>query len=185
MANATKVMTYNVSRIKNGSGAFVWYVDNLDIALYTFAISGVRADGSLIAGSTSPNISVDLGLASAGKCIINNIAGLTIKKGADASILSWTAIPEAIKYNIYKQNAAGVFVFVESTTKNSYTIFLASGPVKFEEFSVKAVCADATESAQFAPSTRVQTGPAQLFLFLSLALAAAYMITRRKSQVKE
>jgi hypothetical protein len=182
IATPTKVLTYETARIKNGSGAFVWYVSNLDIALYNFTISGVRADGSMIAGSTSPVIPVDLSLASAGKCIINNIAGLTLKKGADASILSWAAIPEATKYNIYKKNAAGEFVFVESTTKNSYTIFLASGPVKFEEFSVKAVCADATESAKFAPSTRVQTGPAQLFLFLSLALAAAYMITRRKTQ---
>jgi hypothetical protein len=53
-------MTYEASRIKNGSGAYVWYIDNLDIALYNFTISGVRADGSVIAGSTSSNVPVDL-----------------------------------------------------------------------------------------------------------------------------
>jgi hypothetical protein len=59
-ADVTKVMTYETTRIKNGSGAFVWYINNLDIALYNFTISGVRADGSAIAGSTSSNIPVDL-----------------------------------------------------------------------------------------------------------------------------
>ena len=43
-ADITKVMTYETTRIKNGSGAYVWYINNLDIALYNFTISGVRAD---------------------------------------------------------------------------------------------------------------------------------------------
>ncbi len=80
LSDAVRVTTLEASRIRNSSGAYTWYIPNLDIALYSMTISAVGADGKVILGSSSEPISVDLSLASAGKCLIGNIAGLTLKK---------------------------------------------------------------------------------------------------------
>ena len=82
--------------------------------------------------------------------------------------------------NVYKKNSAGQFVFIESATTNSYTIHVASGEVRYDDFAIKAVCSDATESANFSPSTTVQTGPGQLLMFAALALLVGFGMSRRK-----
>lgn len=176
----TKVVTSEKSKIKNGSGAYVWYIPGLSIAKYGFTISGIDAAGAGIAGSASSLIEVDLSLAAAGKCMISNVSGLRVKTEKDINTLSWDSIPEAAKYNVYKKNAAGEFVFIESVTSTNYTIHIASGAVKYEDYAVKAVCADDSVSAEYSPSTKVQTGPGQLLLMLSLALLATFAIFRRK-----
>ena len=180
---AKKATTFEKDKIKNGSGAYVWYITGLDIAQYSFVISGVDAAGAKVAGVMSDTIDVDLSLGAAGKCIISNVAGLRASTAGDVSTLSWDAIPEAASYKVYKKDATGNFVFIASTKGTTYTIQVSSGPVKYEEFTVKAVCADATESKQFAPSTRVQTGPAQIFLFIVLALGLGYFLLRRKGAI--
>jgi len=177
----TKVATSQKSKIKNGSGAYVWYIPGLSVAKYAFTISGLDASGSVIDGSASDMIDVDLSLAAAGKCMISNVSGLQVKADKEISTLSWDSIPEAVKYNVYKKNAAGEFVFIESVVGNSYTIHIASGAVKYEDFAVKAVCADDSVSAQYSPTTKVQTGPGQLLLLVSLALLVTFAIFRRKT----
>ncbi len=84
-------------------------------------------------------------------------------------MLYWDAIPGAVKYKVYKKNKSGEYVFVHETKKDSYTIYVADGSVKYEEFSVKAVCSDGTESLKFAPSTSVRTGPAMLIILVLIS----------------
>lgn len=176
-----KVVTYEKAKIKNGSGAYVWYIPGLvPMNKYTFTIAGLDANGQVIPGTTSDPIEVDFGLSAAGKCMINDVGGMNVKVESGVSILSWDSIPEAVRYNVYKKNSEGKFVFIESVTSNSYTIHISSGPVKYEDFAVKAVCSDSTESTNLSPSTRVQTGPGQILLFMSIALLVAFGLSRRR-----
>ena len=177
---AKTALTSEKAKIKTASGAYTWYIGGLEIAKYDVTIAGVGADGKTLSGVTSEVIPVDLALGSAGKCMINDVSGLKVTKQQDSSVLTWDAIPEAASYNVYKKTASGEFVMIESVPTNTYTIHITAGPVKYEDFSIKAVCADKTESAKFSPTTKVQTGPAQLILLLSLALAAAFAFTRRR-----
>lgn len=64
----------------------------------------------------------------------------------DTSVLYWDSIPEAINYKIYKKDANEEYVFVQETNDDFYTIYISDGSVKYDEFSVKAVCSDGTES---------------------------------------
>ena len=176
-----KVITYDKSKIKSGTGMFTWYISGLTpMNTYTFTITALDANGKAIAGATSNPVEANISLASAGKCMINDVSGLTAKVEGDVSILSWDSIPEAVRYNVYKKNNEGKFVFIESVTSNSYTIHISSGPVKYEDFSIKAVCSDSTESSGIAPSTQVQTGPKQIVLFISIALLIAFGVSRRR-----
>lgn len=175
-----KVITYDKEKIKNGSGAYTWYISGLEIAKYTVTIAGVGADGKTLSGVVSDAIEADLSLGAAGKCTIANVSGLKTTVSKDSTILSWDTIPEAVSYKVYKKDKDGKFVFIEETKTPTYTIHVSSGPVKYEEFSVKAVCADKTESAAFSPTTKVKTGPAELFLLAMLATGIAYAIIRRK-----
>lgn len=175
------VVSSEKAKIKNiMTGQYTWYIPGLEVARYAFIISGVDASGVAVANTNSESIEVDLALASAGKCMINNVGGLKITTDKDVNTLSWDNIPEAARYNVYKKNAAGEFVFIEAVTTNEYTIHIASGAVKYDDFAIKAVCSDNTESAQYSPSTKVQTGPGQLLLLVALALLVGMGIYRIK-----
>ncbi len=180
---AKKATSFEKEKIKNASGAYVWYITGLEIAEYDFVISGIDATGAKVAGASSETIVVDLSLGAAGKCMISNVSGLKSTTTGDTSTLSWDTVAEAASYKIYKKDASGNFVFIEEMKGTTYTIQVSAGPVKYEEFTVKAVCADKAESKDFAPSTRVKTGPAQIFLFVVLALGLGYFLLRRKSIV--
>lgn len=176
----TKILTSEASKIKNEAGQYNWYVPGLSIAKYAFVISAVDAKGASISNTNSDPIDVDLSLSAAGKCMINNVSGVKVTSKNEINTLTWDNIPEAVKYNVYKKNSAGQFVFIESATTNSYTIHVASGEVRYDDFAIKAVCSDATESANFSPSTTVQTGPGQLLMFAALALLVGFGMSRRK-----
>ncbi len=176
----TKILTSEASKIKNEAGQYSWYVPGLSIAKYAFVISAVDAKGASISNTNSDPIDVDLSLSAAGKCMINNVSGVKVTSKNEINTLTWDNIPEAVKYNVYKKNSAGQFVFIESATTNSYTIHVASGEVRYDDFAIKAVCSDATESANFSPSTTVQTGPGQLLMFAALALLVGFGMSRRK-----
>lgn len=176
----TKVLTSEVSKIKNITGQYVWFVPGLAIAKYAFVISAVDANGAGIPDTNSEVIDVDLSLASAGKCMINNVGGVKVVTDKDVSTLAWDDIAEAARYNVYKKNASGEFVFIESVPTNSYVIHIASGAVKYDDFAIKAVCSDSTESAKYSPSTTVQTGPGQMLMLAGLALLVGFGIFRRK-----
>jgi hypothetical protein len=177
----TKVLSSEKSKIKNlMNNQYSWFVPGLAPAKYSFVISGVDASGIAIPDTSSEAVIVEIVLASPGKCTIGNVGGLKVKTETDISVLSWDSIPVAVRYNVYKKNAAGEFVFIESVSSNSYTIHIATGEVKYEDFAIKAVCSDLTESANLSPSTSVQTGPGKIFLLMSIALVAGFAIFRRK-----
>ena len=115
--------------------------------------------------------------------MIPDVTGLTVETKKDVSILSWDAVAEAVSYNVYKKDSGGNFVLIENVPSNAYTVHIATGPVRYEDFSVKAVCADKTESVQYAPTTSVQTGPAQILFVIALALGFGYLVARRKKAV--
>lgn len=179
---SNKVTTYEKERIKNKDGNYVWYVPNLELTKYVVSIAWIGSDGETIAWVTSKPFEADLSLLSAGKCIIPNVAWLRVLSKKDTSVLYWDSIPEAIKYKIYKKNASGEYMFVHETKKDSYTIHVSDGSVKYDEFSVKAVCSDGTESVDFSPSTSVRTGPAGLILLglISLVISLVIMHKRRE-----
>jgi hypothetical protein len=176
-------VSFEKSKIAVGSGStYKWYVDGLDTpSKYFFKISALDIAGSPIAGVESDIITADLSLNAAGKCTIANVSGLKVAKTEEQSVLSWDSIPEALSYNVYKKDASGAYALIENVKVTSYTIHLAQDAVRYDDFAIKAVCPDGTvESADYAEITRVQTGPAQVLVFLSLALGIGYFITRRR-----
>lgn len=129
----------------------------------------------------SDAINVDLSLAAGWTCSIGNIANFKVDKQDDSSTLSWDLIPEAVSYNIYKKTTAGEYVLIDTTKANQYTIHIASGPIMYEDFSVKAVCADMTQSVDYAPATKVQTGPEKtIAVILVLSLLGVFVFMRRR-----
>lgn len=175
-----KSLTFDKTKIKTATGAYSWYVSGLTIAKYSFQISGVDANGKVMPNVVSEPIEVDLSLGSAQKCMISNVGGVKVTTTKDVSTISWDSLPEAIAYNVYKKDSSGKFVFIEAVKSNTYTINLSAGPVKYEDFAIKAVCADATESAEYSPTTRVKTGPAQIALMVALSFGLAFALLRRR-----
>ncbi len=178
-----KALTYEKEKIKNASGAYTWYLDNLAVNRYTAKIAGVGIEDKTLSGVLSEPFDFEISLAAAGKCIVANVGNLSVKKQKDASILSWEEIPGAISYKVFKKDKDGKFVFIDETKSPSYTIHISAGPVKFEEFSIKAVCADKTDSVEYSPSTLVQTGPTQMFFLALIAGVITFVIMRRKKLI--
>lgn len=176
----SKIAVTGTGASASGS-TYKWYVDGLEPGKYFFKIAGLDVAGSPVTATESDVFEADIALNSAGVCTIANVSGLKVAKSEDQSVLSWDAIPEALSYNVYKKDASGAYVLVENVKVTSYTIHLAKDAVKYEDFAVKAVCSDAaTESADYAEATKVQTGPAQVIALLSLALGIGFFITRRR-----
>lgn len=72
----------------------------------------------------------------------------------------------ALSYNIYKYTAAGESEFIKNTTDTSYVLFIASGSLVHEDFGLKALCDDKTESADMTKVSKVQTGPGGIIAIL-------------------
>lgn len=176
----SKIAVTGTGASASGS-TYKWYVDGLEPGKYFFKIAGLDVAGSPVTATESDVFESDIALNSAGVCTIANVSGLKVAKSDDQSVLSWDSIPEALSYNVYKKDASGAYVLVENVKVTSYTVHLAKDAVKYEDFAVKAVCSDAaTESADYAEATKVQTGPAQVIALLSLALGIGFFITRRR-----
>lgn len=138
---------------------YTWYVDGLTEPKYFARITALDAAGSPISGAVSDVFEIDMSLNAAGKCMIANISGIKIEKKEDTSVISWDALPEALSYNVYKKDATGKYILIENIKANSYTIHIAKGDLKYEDFAIKAVCSDSkTESADYGEAVRVQTG---------------------------
>lgn len=151
-----EVTTYTLDRIASptGSGAYTWYINKIPEGTYTFKIFGRTQDGTLISGLVSEPIVATLGKDS---CTIGNVEGLTIDTDTSKSVISWTAIPEAVSYNLYKITPAGDYVLFQNTKEAKYTLFLSKGAVMYENFAVKALCDQSTESNEYSTMSRVQT----------------------------
>ena len=174
------VITYNKDKIRKNNGNYVWYISNLSLSKYTVSITWVNASGETIPWVLSQPFTADLSLLAAGKCIIPNVSGMKVLSKNDKSILYWNKIAEATKYKVYKKNKYGEYIFVAETDNHSYTVNVSNGTVKYEEFSVKAVCSDGTESVKFSPSTNIRTGPVGLIILVLISGIVGWLIVRKR-----
>jgi hypothetical protein len=104
-----------------------------------------------------------------------------VKTSTDTSILSWLSVTGAVSYNIYKYTAAGDTEFLTNTKDTSYTIFLSSGSVVHEDFGIKALCDEKTESADISKASKVQTGPGMIAFLVILSALLGIVFMRRKA----
>lgn len=176
-------ITLEKSKIKNNSGAYSWYIQNLDPQTKYFRILGLDKTGKELPKMRASDIfEVDISLAAASKCMVSNIAGLKTTAGEGTTILSWDAAPDATSgYNIYKKGADGQYTLIENVPTNSYTINIAKDAVKYDDFAVKGVCGqNEGESADYTEATNVKTGPTQILILLALSILIGFFVTRRK-----
>ncbi len=152
-----KAVTFPKEQIRKDTGDYVWYIPNLSVSKYTLSIAGIGNNGETITGAVSKPFTADLSLLSPEKCTIPTVSGVKLSVQQGKSILSWDSIPEAIRYKVYKKNSNGNYVFVEDTPNINYTIYVSDGVVRYDEFSIRAVCSDGTESTAYSPSTLIQT----------------------------
>ncbi len=173
-----QVLTYETSKILNGSGEYIWYIDKLEPKKYTFRIFWLKADQALISNFASDPITLTLWKPG---CSIGNVWEISVKTAADKSILSWSSVTGAISYNIYKFTAAGEGEFIKNTTDTSYTLFLSSWALIHEDFGLKALCDEKTESADMTKVSKVQTGPGGMIaLLVVLSSLFAVVLMRKK-----
>lgn len=150
-----QVITKEKKDILVGTGTkYTWYIDKLPRKEFTFRIFGVKADGSLIDKLASEAIKATPGMIG---CTIGNVGKIQVKTLSDKSILSWLSVTGAVSYNIYKFTAAGDPQFLQNTKETSYTLHLASGAVIHEDFGIKALCDEKTESPDMSKASKVQT----------------------------
>ncbi len=173
-----QVITSEVNTIRNGSGEYTWYINSLTPKTYTFKIFGLKADGSLVSNFASDAMNATIGTIG---CSIGNVGAIKVETGTGKSILSWETVTGAISYNIYKVSAAGDYSLLQNTKDNTYVIFLASGAVIHEDFGIKALCDEKTESPSASLASKVQTGPGMIGFLVVLSGIIGVLIIRRRT----
>lgn len=171
------VTTYSGSKILK-DGQYSWYIDNLAPGPYTFHIQGKNASGALMENLKSEPLMATIGVPA---CTISNVGKITIKTDTSKSVLTWEVVKGASKYNVYKIGSDGKYNLVTSVKDPSYTLFLSQGAITYEDFAVKAVCDDGTESADYSGASKVQTGPGLIAFIVIVSGIAAAMILRRRA----
>ena len=178
------LVTYAKEEIKNINWDYTWYIPNLSLTKYSISLAGLNESGKKISTVASANFEADLSLRAAGKCIIPEVSDLRVISKPETSVLHWKNIPEAIGYRVYKKDTTGVYSFVAETKKNAYTIYVADGSAKYEQFSVAALCSDGVESLK-TPDIRVRTGPSELILLGVLSAFIGGIIARKRKKSLE
>lgn len=174
-----EVSTYTLDRIASSvnTGSYTWYINKIPEGTYTFKIFWRTKDGTLISWFASEPIVATLGKDS---CTISNVDGLKVDTDATKSIISWLSVTWAVSYNLYKVSAAGDYTLFQNTKDPSYTLFLSKGAMVYENFAVKALCDDSTESKEYSTMSRVQTGPGIIaFIIIISAILGAFLMRRR------
>jgi hypothetical protein len=151
---SNEVVTYPIDKIKRDNGSYSWYIDKLPAKTYSFKIFSVMSGGALVPDFSSEALSAVVGKES---CSIGNISTIKMSTASDKTILSWDALSGALSYNIYRLSPAKDYELVENIKTNTYTIFLSSGALAYQDFAVRALCDDKTESSVPATASRVQT----------------------------
>lgn len=174
-----EVTTLTMDKIpsKVNSGSYTWYIDKVPTDTYTFKIFGRTASGTLISGLVSEPIVATVGKDS---CTIGNVAGLMVATDASKSIISWTTLTGATSYNLYKVSAAGDYSIFQNTKESNYTLYLSSGAVLYENFVVKALCDDSTESKEYSSMSRVQSGPGMVAIIVIISAIFGALLMRRR-----
>ncbi len=175
---SNEVLTFPIEKIIRPDGSYNWYIDKLESKTYSFKIFWVQSGGLLIPDFASEALS-----ATAGKdgCTIGNISTVKVSTGSDKSILSWEALTGALSYNVYRISAAKDYELVKNVTENSYTLYISSGALAYEDFAVKALCDDKTESSTPAVASRVQTGPNLITALVIISSLLAILFIRRRN----
>ena len=170
------VTTHSASKILK-DGQYSWYIDNLAPGPYTFHIQGKNMSGALMEDLKSEPLMATIGVPA---CTISNVGKITIKTDTSKSVLTWEAVKGASKYNVYKIGSDGKYNLVTSVKDPSYTLFLSKGAITYEDFAVKAVCDDGTESSDYSGASKVQTGPGIIaFIVIISGITAAIILRRR------
>jgi hypothetical protein len=171
------VTTYSTGKIQKEDGTYSWYIDNLEAKTYFFKIVGQKNDGSSIDGMSSDILNATIGKKT---CTIGNVGTISVLEQDGRSILSWTSITGALSYNVYKVDANGEFVLFQNTKENRLELTIASGAVKHDDFGIKALCDESTESADYSKATGVKTGPGMIAILIILSGIAGLFIMRRR-----
>lgn len=178
-------ITFDKEKIKTDNNTYAWYISNLDPQTKYVRIIGLdKAGNELPKMRASKIFEVNLSLAAASTCMVNNISGLTVTASADGTttILSWDVAPDATSgYNVYKRDIDGQYTLIENVKTNTYTIYISKDAVKYDDFAVTGVCNEGEgESPFLTEATRVKTGPTQILILLSLSALIGFFVTRRK-----
>jgi len=133
-----EVITSDKEKMKTKSGAYTWYIANLDPQTKYFRILGLDKSGKEILKMAPSDIfTVDISLSAASACMVSNIAGIKTTSANGTTILSWDAAPDATSgYNVYKRGADGQYALIENVPTNSYTIYLSKDAVKYDDFAI-------------------------------------------------
>ena len=174
-----EAVTYDAAKIMTG-GLYSWYVPNLKPGNLTFKIFGMRADGTLIDGFVSEPVSGTIGQKT---CTIANVGAITVETNGTTSVLSWQTVTGALSYNIYKVSASGDATFFQNVTDTKYTLYLTKGDVKHEDFAIKALCDQNTESVDYSKASHVQTGPGMILVAILVIVSGILgaLVMRRKT----
>jgi hypothetical protein len=173
-----EVTTLPLEKIKRLDGSYNWYIDKLEPKAYSFKIFWVLSGGLLAPDLSSEAISTMIGR---GSCSIGNIGTVKSTTGDDKTVLSWDTLSGALSYNVYRLSAAKDYELVENVKSNSYTLYLSSGSLVYQDFAVKALCDDKTESSVPATASRVQTGPGFIAILVVLSGLLGIFLLRRKA----
>jgi uncharacterized membrane protein len=68
----------------------------------------------------------------------------------------------------------------QNTRDTQYTLFLASGAVTYDNFVVKALCDDKTESKEYSKMSKVQSGPGMIALMIIISAILGAILMRRR-----
>lgn len=172
------VTTYETGKIIGSDGLYHWYIPGLESKTYYFKILAMKTDGTVIGGVSSDPINATVGKDG---CTIGNVGTISIQTLSGKSILSWDQVSNAVSYNIYKVSAAGDQTLFQNVKENQYTLYLASGAVTYDDFVIKALCDEKTESSVPAVASRVPTGPASIAFIVIISGILGAIILRRKA----
>lgn len=171
-----EVLTHEVKTILK-DGKYSWYVPNLREGDYVFKITALDTNKEPIKDLTSELIKATIGKEA---CTISNVGPVSVETNQTKSVLTWEPVKGAAGYHLYKITADGEYTLVQKTVDPSHVIYLSKGSVKYDDFAVKAVCADGTESKDYSKTTKVQTGPGAIAFIVILSAFLAFFILRRR-----
>lgn len=171
------VVTQEAGKILK-DGKYTWYIDNLLPGDYVFKIQWQKVDNTIIDTLISDVIPATIGVKS---CTISNVGKISVNTNASKSVLTWDAVKDAVAYNVYQVDDKGKYALITKTTEPKYTIYLSQWVVKYDNFAIKAVCWEGTESADYSDVSKVQTGPGMIAFFVILSALIGGFILRRRS----
>lgn len=125
-----EVVTFSSGKIIKPDGTYTWYIPGYDGKKWYLKIVGLDASNAPITGVESEVITVGDTMS----CTIGNITGIALETLSNKSILKWDALTDAASYNVYRKNTDGTLSLVQNVKEPTYTIYLAPGDVRYEDF---------------------------------------------------